>query len=338
MSLMNALVYEGPRELNIRSVPIPVPEKNEVLIRVSRAGICGSELSGYLGHNSLRHPPLVMGHEFAGTVTAAGQDVATLRAGDRVTVNPLIACGRCRWCLSGAPQLCSDRQIIGAHRPGAFAEYVAVPAANALVLPHEISMDQGALTEPLACALHIAKLAQLHPDQRLLILGAGPIGILTLLIAQAYGLTDVVIVDLNRERLKAAARYGGIAADSGEFLRTIAPKDGFDRTIDAVGADATRQQAVEWTIRGGRVVFSGLHEAASPLPVNLAIRNEIAMLGAFCYDSADFAAALEWLRTGRVHLADGLHLSGLENGKACFEQLLSGPNPYTKILLKTTDE
>ncbi|XID91240.1 zinc-binding dehydrogenase [Paenibacillaceae bacterium WGS1546] len=335
---MKALVYEAPREMNMRTVPAPVPEEGEVLVRVCRVGICGSELSGYLGHNSLRVPPLIMGHEFAGVVATVGQGVSAFRPGDRVTVNPLVSCGSCRACRSGAPQLCADRRIIGAHRPGAFAEFVAAPAANVVLLPAEATMEQGALTEPLACAVHIAKLARLRPDHRLLVFGAGPIGLLVLLTARAYGLADVAVMDLNRERLKAAARCGGVAVDSTEALRAIAPQGGFDIAVDAVGVEATRRQAVELTRRGGRVVFSGLHEADSSLPVNDAVRNEIAMLGAFCYDTEDFAVALEWLSKGKIDLGDELSLFPLAEGQACFERLLSGDNAHTKIVLQVADE
>lgn len=334
MRTMEALVYEGPRELNVRSVPVPEPGADEVLIRVSRVGICGSELSGYLGHNSLRVPPLIMGHEFAGTVVQAGHAVGSLHAGDRVTVNPLMACGHCRWCKEAAPQLCADRRIIGAYRPGAFAEYVAVPAANVLVLPDSVTMESGAWTEPLACAVHIGRLAQWQPGDRLLVFGAGPIGVLAMLSAQIGGLTDIVVMDLDRSRLGAVQAFGGIGLASADELRSAAPADGFDVVVDAVGADATRRQAVEFARRGGRIVFSGLHEADSRLPINAAVRNEITMRGAFCYDSSDFRTALDWLSEGRVDLRDHTRLRPLSEGKACFEQLLTGPNHSTKIMLE----
>lgn len=337
MSKMDALVYEGPSELNMRSVPIPEPAEGEVLIQVSRVGICGSELSGYLGHNSLRFPPLIMGHEFAGTVARTGGDVVKFSVGDRVTVNPLISCGQCRWCRIGAPQQCSDRQIIGAHRPGAFAEYVIAPASNVIVLPDEVTMDQGALTEPLACAVHIGRLANLNRLDRLLIYGAGPIGILTMLTAKVYGLIDVVVMDLNRERLKVVEENGGIAVNSANQLLKIAPKDGFDITVDAVGVDAIRKQAVELTRRGGKVVFSGLHEAESQIPINVAIRNEITMHGAFCYDTQDFETALDWLREDKVNLWNHTDLTPLADGKACFEKLLTSPDKSTKIMLRVRD-
>lgn len=330
---MNALVYEGPSLLNMRKVPLPQFMEDEVLIRVERVGICGSELSGYLGHNSLRFPPLIMGHEFAGIVTARGDQVQRLNIGDRVTVNPLISCKQCRHCKSGRPQLCADRTIVGAHRPGAFAEYVTVPQENVLVLPDHVSMDRGALTEPLACAVHIGRLAKMKPADRLLILGAGSISLLVHEIAKIHGLSHVVVMDLNKNRLKIVDETGGIAVSSTEELRQSMPEGGFDITVDAVGVNATRKQCVQLTRAGGRIIFSGLHEAESPIEINTAIRNEQTMQGAFCYNSEDFETALEWLGSNKVNLDPWFMHAPLVDGQACFEKLLSDPGSVAKILL-----
>jgi threonine dehydrogenase-like Zn-dependent dehydrogenase len=118
---MKALVYESPQIMNMRTLPVPIPAKNEVLLKVEKVGICGSELSGFLGKNSLRLPPLVMGHEFSGMIEEIGEDVVHLKRGDRATANPLISCGNCFECLSGIANLCHGRKLIGAHQPGAFA-------------------------------------------------------------------------------------------------------------------------------------------------------------------------------------------------------------------------
>ena len=330
---MSALVYEGPREMNVRGTPIPEPAEGEVLIRVAKAGICGSELSGYLGHNSLRKPPLVMGHEFAGTIAALGRGVRGFKPGDRVTVNPLIACRVCRSCREGKPQLCESRKIIGVHRPGAFAEYTTAPAASVYRLPESVSMEAGTLTEPLAGAVHAARLAELDPADRLLIYGGGPIGLLLLQAAQRFGLSGIVLAELNPHRRKIAEALGAIAVSGEQELRAAMPAGGFDVVADAVGAAATRMQSALNARLGGRVVFSGLHEADSSLPVNVVIRNELKLRGAFCYDDGDFETALQWLADGSVGLNDWLRISPLSEGQASFELLLSDPGPVAKILL-----
>lgn len=332
-STMKALVYEGPRQLHMRDVPIPEARPGEAVIRVELAGICGSELGGYLGHNSLRKPPLIMGHEFAGIIERTGAEATRFRPGDRVTVNPLATCGKCRYCASGSSQLCAERSLLGAHRPGAFAEYVAVPERNIHRLPDHVSFEEGAFAEPFACAVHICRLLGLNSSDRLIIYGAGPIGLFALQAAQILGLKDIVIVDLNESRLEIARELGGIAVTDPEG--TGLPHDeGYDAAIDAVGAGITRRKCVQATRRGGRVIFTGLHEAESALPINDMIREEIATIGAFAYSAEDFATALEWIDQGKVNLSPWTVTRPLDEGADCFEKLIGGPGKIAKYLLR----
>jgi 2-desacetyl-2-hydroxyethyl bacteriochlorophyllide A dehydrogenase len=323
---VRALVYEGPRVMNMREVEIPEPKADEVLVRVAYAGICGSELGGYLGHNSLRKPPLIMGHEFTGIVERAGRSAGHWKQGDRVVVNPLVTCGDCLNCMSQQEQLCGTRALLGAHRPGAFAEYVVVPASNVLQLPDSVTLVDGVLTEPLACAAHIGRLLNWSPQDRLLIYGAGPIGLFVLAAAHIHGLRKIVIVDINEERLEIAREMGGQGV--------VAAEGDYDVAVDAVGASITRQRCVEAVKAGGKVVFTGLHEADSVLPINDIIRREIMCRGAFAYAPQDFANALEWLEQGRVDMTSWMRVLPLEEGAAGFETLLGSPGGIAKILLK----
>lgn len=330
---MKALVYEGPCSMSIREIEIPTPREEEVLIRVEKAGICGSELSGYLGHNSLRKPPLIMGHEFSGVVVSAGSRATRILKGDRVTVNPLISCGVCPYCRTGVEQLCQARKLLGAHKPGAFAEFIVVPEASIYKLEDHISFEEGTFVEPFACAVHVCRLLQLLPSDHLIIFGAGPIGLFTLQAAQVYGLRNIVIVDLNMSRLQIAEELGGIAVTGLDMLDESIRAHGFDAAVDAVGLEVTRTNCIEAVRPGGRIIFTGLHEADSKLPINHAIRNEIQMTGAFAYASRDFEAALHWIGEGRVNLMPWTVNAPLEEGRACFERLISGPGKVAKILL-----
>ncbi|MDR6550447.1 alcohol dehydrogenase catalytic domain-containing protein [Paenibacillus qinlingensis] len=329
---MKALIYEGPRAMNIREVPIPEFMQDEVLIQVKRAGICGSELSGYLGHNSLRKPPLIMGHEFSGVIERLGSQVNGLQVGDRVTANPLVTCGQCRFCRNGQSQLCSERKLLGAHRPGAFAEYIAVPARNVFQLENYVSLEEGAFAEPFACAIHVCRMLALTPTERLLIYGAGPIGLFALQAAHVYGLQNIVIVDLNATRLEIAKELGGIAITNLDQLDPLLKGD-FDAVIDAVGAETTRRKSIEATRPGGKVIFTGLHEAESKLAVNDMIRSEITTMGAFAYSQEDFETALLWIGQGRVNMLPWVEYAPLAEGNMCFEKLISGPGRIAKIIL-----
>lgn len=343
---MKALVYEGPSTMNIREVDIPVPEKGEVLIQVAYSGICGSELSGYLGHNSLRQAPLIFGHEFSGTVVEVGSEVTSqnlLSVGQRVTVNPLITCGKCGQCKRGRQQLCVRRQLLSATLPGSNADYIKVPACFVYVLPDSVSFEQGALVEPIACAVRIAELAALSPSESILIVGMGPIGQFVLQSMQVYGLKNIIVSDLNKDRLRMAEKLGAKTIDPKEIntpeaVRNLTSGYGVDVAIDAVGASITRHHCVDSVMPGGRVVFTGLHEADSVFPVNHMIRSEIQTVGSFAYSTINFETALQWVVEGRVDLHYGMVKAPLKEGAYWFERLTGNSGDVSKVLLFPPNE
>lgn len=339
---MRALIYEGPSIMNVREVEAPVPDEYEVLIKVAYSGICGSELSGFLGKNSLRKPPMTFGHEFSGTIAGVGRAVETAsvwRVGDRVTANPLVTCGRCEKCLSGRQQLCIERKLLSAALPGSNAEYVKIPASFVHKVPESLSLREAALTEPVACVVRVAELAGAKPTDTVLIVGMGPIGLLALQAILQYGVKNVIAVDTNRDRLAIAGRLGAAAVvcpddgDTLEAIRALTGGRGVDVAVDAVGADITRRQCVQACTSGGRVVFTGLHEEQSPLPINLIIRSEIALTGAFAYSEMNFRTALRWLTERRICLPEGVVEAPLEDGALWFERLIRSPGNVSKVFL-----
>ena len=340
---MKSLVWLGPRAMEMQHTTIPEPSPGEVLIAVGAVGICGSELSGYLGQNSLRVPPLVMGHEAAGKVIqstkATFADGSSARVGVRVTFNPLITCGACDRCQVGLTNLCRQRQLIGAHRPGAFAQFVAVPAKQCHPLPDNMSETTASLTEPLACSLRAVKQAQVRPEQSLLILGAGPIGLFALIAAQAEGIQRVYVSDLSESRLAVARQWGAsetINVKDHDVLTTIQDitPGGADAVIDAVGATATRTQAVQAVVPGGNVVFIGLHDETSLLAANFVVRQEITVRGSFSYDESDFKRAFDFLVQGHLQAGtDWLEERPFASGPSSFAELVDGQVAATKIVL-----
>jgi 2-desacetyl-2-hydroxyethyl bacteriochlorophyllide A dehydrogenase len=339
---MQALVWTGPEEMTLETLSAPDPSADEVLIRVAYCGICGSELSGYLGHNALRVPPLIMGHEFSGVVVYLGDEAQvrnpSLNAGARVTVDPMIYDGTCRYCQAGLEHLCVDRQLVGAARPGGFAEYVAVPAHMVFTLPESLSLRDGALTEPTACAVHIAALMGEAAGRDILIVGAGAIGLLTLQILLQRGAERVFVVDTNLDRLAHATDLGGVALDPRRddvvsVVQSATDGVGVSISLDAVGKAVTRAQCVGATARGGQVMLSGLHEETSAVPVADVIRKEQTLQGTFCYTPTDMRTAIALLSEGRVTLGDWLVEAPLADGGAWFGKLVSGPGQAVKVLL-----
>ncbi|MDZ4767316.1 MAG: alcohol dehydrogenase catalytic domain-containing protein [Chloroflexota bacterium] len=305
----------------MRDIPVPTIQPDEVLIRVAYSGICGSELSGYVGKNALRKPPLIMGHEFSGWIEAIGSAVtrSDLRVEMEVTANPLLSCGQCAYCLAGRQNLCPDRKLLSASLPGSNAEYVAVRASTLHALPADMPLTTGALVEPAACALRAAKLAQPTPERAALVVGAGPIGLLTIQALKDRGSKTIYAADTNPRRLEMAASLGATPVALDDIRKSV------DIAIDAVGVPAVRAGCVAATRSGGRVVWVGLHDANATLDVNDLIRREIESVGSFAYTALDFADALHALAEGRLGLPIAWTLiEPLERGAACFEALIDG--------------
>ena len=336
---MEALVWLGPGSMRVEQHDVPAPAHGEVLIRVGHAGICGSELEGYAGHSAIRLPPLVMGHEFAGHVEALGDGVTeTLAIGDPVTVNPLTYCGDCYYCKAGRNHLCPTRTLIGAHRQGAFAGYVAVPAATVVMLPPGLGTSAGALCEPAAVATRVAVLASVASGDPVLVIGAGPIGLLTLQAFLLEGAGPVYVVDRNPARSDMAAALGGIPLAAGENLgrevRARCDDRGVAVAVDAVGSTTTRRACIEATRSGGRIIFSGLHEEAVTAPAVELIRRELTLQGVYAYGPTEFATALSRIAAGTMHLGAWTQEAPLADGVAWFPRLIDGRVSVSKVLLQ----
>lgn len=341
---MKALVWTEPEKMVMETVVEPVPAEDEVLIRVEAVGICGSEIEGYLGHNSLRVPPLIMGHEFCGRVVASGQRVDHLSSGQKVVVNPLQSCGSCQQCRKGFPQLCASRQIVGVHRPGAFGELVVVPASGVVPVENEMNAFRAALAEPLACSLRATRRAMSrHFSPNVLIIGAGGIGILCAKVAKLLGAGKVIIADTQPERLTIArdtacdATVNPATEDLAKATAQLAGDDGIDVVIDAAGFQPTRAAALALVNPGGTVMNIGLGIDETNLRINHLIRSEIEVLGSFCYTQQDFYDAVKLLVEGRVTEQGWTEIRPLAAGDEAFRDLTGGKVKNGKIFLSMED-
>lgn len=310
---MRAMVYTAPSTVEMLDVDPPEPSEGQVLVDVAVSGICGSELHG-IQTPGFRVPPLVMGHEFAGT-TAEGR---------RVVVNPLIPCGACDLCDRGTTELCRNRAIVGIHQPGAFAEAVAVPATAVHELPEDVTWDAAALIEPLANGVHAWRLAAPAPGDRIGIIGAGTVGLVCLIVARHFGALDVSVVDRASDRLGVASRLG--ARNTGPSL-----EGEFDVVFDAVGIPATRQSSVASLRPGGTAIWLGLMGPDAGFDSLDLIRMEKTVRGSFCYSDDDFRTA--------VHLAASVDSSWVEafpfeDGARIFTELMEGRTDIVKAVLK----
>lgn len=332
---MKALVYNGPKQLALETRDMPELKPGEAIIRVEAVGICGSELEGYLGHSSIRTPPLVMGHEFCGVIEGLAPEEEMFRVGDKVIVNPLISCGACDRCAAGKPNICRNRQIIGIHRPGAFAEYVAAPLANMHRVPAGMDANVASLAEPLAVCIHAVKLA-MRPYEDAVIFGAGPIGLLTLQAARLMGARRVLVVDRQQERLAFARQLGAETAVPEQvkttFARLFAAR-GVDTIIDCVGVQATREQAIQLINPGGSVIIVGLGQDQTTLSMNHVVRQEISLIGSYTYANADFEQAVYLLASGGITSERWSTTCSLAEAPSAFAALTDGSAKFSKIII-----
>ena len=327
---MKALVWTGAGQMRVEEQEPPRPEPGAVLVRSRAAGICGSEIEGYLGRMANRTPPLVMGHEFAGEVVELGAGVDARWRGKQVAINPVVSCGECRACGAGDTNLCEKRALIGIAFPGGFAEYVNVPAASLYELPEGTDPRVGALVEPMANGVHAVKLGlQLGPAERAAVIGGGMIGLACLQAALAQGVETVDVIEPHQGRREHARGLGahGVHASSADA------GGGFDLVLDAAGAASTRQEAVEMTRNGGACVFIGLHEDSTPLAWHRVIRSQVAIRGTFAYSRDDFQVALDQLTAGRTGIGELSEPRPLEAGPEAFAELASGPSRTVKVFL-----
>ncbi len=343
---MKAIVWNGPEKMSVEEMERPRVAPGSVIVRPEAAGICGSEIEGYLGRMGNRTPPLVMGHECAGTVTEIGEGVNEDLLGRVVAVNPLSSDGTCPLCRAGNTNLCPNRALIGIHSPGGFAGYTLAPVENVYPLPEGVEARTGALAEPLANGVHAARLGLAgHTVERAVVIGAGTIGLMCLQAAVLEGIPNVsvsVIEPHDARREQALELGAGAAYASGEEAREAleGPTEGLGAGLvfDAVGAEVTRQMALDLMRPGGRTVFVGLHDDDTTLGFHGVVRGQFDLQGSYAYTGEDYERALEWLVAGKAGIGELPPVLPLEEGPGAFAELVRGPSARIKVFLAEMGE
>jgi len=312
---MKALVYVGDAKVRQLEVDAPRPAAGEVLVRVLQAGVCGTDMCVVRDERPKAEAPMTLGHEFVGLREDTGE---------RVIVNPLLACGHCRSCGEGRAHLCASRQVIGVHRNGGFADAVAVPEGN-LVPAGRATITQAAMADPIATALHAYRLAaDAIGSGPVAILGAGSIGLSLLFVLKRFGVKDITVTDLSPER-RAFADAGG--AD-----RTAEAIDGsYDAIFDSVGAAATRRDAALKVRPGGVAVLVGLHSADLSFPAGPLIGGERTVKGSFGYTPDEFREAVSMLPDLDTQW---VHAVPFAEAERMFTRLLEGRLPPGHVKLQ----
>lgn len=341
---MRALLLSEYGRLEMADVPMPRPGPDDVLIRVGACGICGSDVHGYDGSSGRRIPPIVMGHEAAGTVAAAGSAVHDIQEGQRVTFDSTVYCGECEYCRRGEVNLCNRREVLGVstpeyRRPGAFAEYVVVPKRVVHSLPRELSFEQAAMVEPLAVAVHAVSLADIPKAGTALVIGAGMIGLLVLQALRAVGCSTIYVSDIDDSRLKLAKELGATetinakTADAVEHVRKLTSGAGVDLALEAVGSTPTIKAAVESVRKGGTVVLIGNIAPTAEIPLQAVVSRQIRLQGSAA-SSGEYPKCIEMLANGTVNVKPLISVvAPLEEGAQWFERLHERQPNLMKVIL-----
>lgn len=337
---MKAFQVKAPHDYQVAEVEVPEVASGEVLVRVAFAGICGSDMHIIHGDNAFVRFPRITGHEFAGVVEAIGEGVADVAAGDRVCIDPVISCGTCYPCRIGRPNVCSSLEVIGVHRNGGFEEFVAVPAANVHRLPEHIGLDAAALVEPYTIAANVLDRMQPHPGDRLMILGAGVIGMTILQMALAKGIEDVIVTDVITERLAVAKQLGASQVfnsheqDIEKEVLALTQGEGVPLIADAACVPALLPQMLRLASPAGRIGLLGFSVQPSDLVQLEVIKKELTLVGSRL-NNRKFPEVLELMASGQLDpLALVSHRLPLSDMPNAIDMLDHRPEEARKVLIQ----
>lgn len=346
---MKALILHDIGDICCESIARPKPKRDEVLVRVSACGVCGSDLPRMFTKGAHRMP-LICGHEFAGVVKVCGSEVSRFMPDDAVVAFPLLWCGRCPACESGHYAQCRDYDYLGSRSNGGFAEYVCVPERNLLRLPAEVTPEEAAMTEPAAVALHAIKQAQMNPaGLAVAIWGAGPVGLMLAMWARVMGAGPVIIFDLIEEKLALARRLGFEHAyqtrdhDPISTVHALTAGQGADLCLEAAGVGATLLQTFAATKRGGAIVVVGNPSGDVTVPADLIsrlMRQEIRIVGtwnsqySWTGQTDDWRTTLQALAMGRLSLMPLVtHRFGLDEALEPLRKMHEKEMAFCKVLI-----
>ena len=342
---MKALLLSEYKQLDLVDLPAPLPAEDELLIRIQACGICGSDVHGYDGSTGRRLPPLVMGHEAAGIVESVGSAVQNFRAGDRVTFDSTVYCGKCFYCARGQINLCENRQVIGVSTPtfrrmGAFAEFVAVPARIAYHLPDNISYAHAAMIEAVSVAVHGVSLTPIALDDTVVVVGAGMIGLLTLQAARRAGAGRVFVLDVDDSRLELARSLGATQtfnSRSADVIPRIIEQTsgrGGDSALECVGSTVPVKLALDSVRKGGNVTLIGKVAPTIELGLQSTVTRQIRLQGS-CASSGEYPTCISLISRGDIRVEPLISaVAPLEDGASWFHRLYEREPGLLKVVLE----
>lgn len=305
---MKQAIMTQPGRIQFQEVAKPLITDDEVLMQTRRIGVCGSDIHVYHGMHPYTGYPIVQGHEVGGVVAAVGKNVTGLSVGDRITFMPQVVCGECYPCQHGMYHICESLKVMGFQTNGAAQEYFVLPAWNVIKLPDSLSLDEAAMIEPIAVAVHALARGGGAQDKRVLILGAGAIGNLTAQVATASGAKAVMITDISAYKLEKARECGIEFAvntaeeDLGQAIAQHFGPEKADLILECVGVEATITQAVEVARKGSTIVVVGVFGQKPQVDLGLVQDRELSLVGTLMYQKSDYERAIDLVASGQMRL------------------------------------
>jgi 2-desacetyl-2-hydroxyethyl bacteriochlorophyllide A dehydrogenase len=342
---MKALVLEEYNKLVYKEVPVPEIKNDEVLVRVSACGICGSDVHGLDGSTGRRIPPMIMGHEASGIISKTGKDVIKWKSGDRVTFDSTVYSLDDWFTLNGLYNLSDNREVLGVSpgeykRDGAFAEFIAVPQHILYKIPENVTFEQAAMTEAVAVALHSINISEIRPGACCAVVGTGMIGLFIVKLLRFAGASKIIAVDIDPKRLEASVEAGAdysflsTGEDPGEMIRAVTGGRGADISFEAVGRSETVNMSIDFLRKGGRAVLIGNTSQKVEFPLQKVVTRELKVLGS-CAIRGEYETVLELLEKGKISVDDQISVvAPLSEGALWFEKLYRKEGNPGKVILK----
>ena len=331
---MKAIQYLGANKLEVTNVPMPEAPEGWALIKVSHSGICGTDLNIYGGGHPRAKAPLIMGHEFSGILE---YDTDTMKKGDRVTIYPLISCGKCAPCQSGNSHVCNTLGLYGIDKDGGMADYAIVPQENLVKLPDGISMEMGALIEPIAVAVHTLRDTGFIPGDNALVFGAGTIGLCVALTLRLFGAREVIVVESDDSRLKLAKELGfetvnPIESDIVSFTASKTNRNGFDHVYDCAGAAPVAMSLLDVVKVRGQIVIVASYKKPAELPLFKGMVKEASIHFVRVYRKKDVEIAAEMAVKEPLFNKIITHILPVEEAQKGFDLLLTKGTGAVKVM------
>lgn len=334
-------VMTQPGRIVFREVETPTVSTNEVLMAVKRIGVCGSDIHVYHGKHPYTTYPVVQGHEVSGVVTALGADVSDLAIGDTVTFMPQVVDGTCYQCRHGQYHICDNLKVMGFQTDGAAAEYFSITAAQVLKVPAPVSLDEAALVEPLAVAVHALRRGGDVQDKKVLVLGSGTIGNLVGQAAKALGAqfvmnTDICDYKLEKARVCGLDRLVNTQRESlADALAEGFGSDGADLILECVGAQATMDQAITHARKGTTIVVVGVFGEKPRIDLGLVQDHELMLTGTLMYQRVDYEQAIDLITAGRIRLREIItHRFPFRDYLDAYRAIEQAQGKYMKVMIE----